>query len=592
MSKYTTQLETHVSPAAQQHIDDWLTKQKYAEYRDELVAMIEGERWDALEDAFFKTLEFGTAGRRGTTGVGSNRINRVTIGESAQALCEYATQFDSSAATKGVVIAYDTRITSVELSRYTAQVCAANGYTVYLFEGYRSTPELSFAVRHLKTALGIVISASHNPPADNGFKAYWSDGGQIASPHDTGVLALAKNIDVIHEISFDEAISQGRIHMISNDVDSAYIDRVARESLGTDRDIRIAYSPLHGAGQTNVLPVLRKVGFADIVCVDEQMIPDGNFPSLPSGKPNPEEVEANDMVVRKMHESSADIAISNDPDADRVGVMVPSGVDTKYLSGNQAAILAADYSLRRLREQGVLTPRHFIVKTIVTTDMLADIAAHYGVSCYGDLMIGFKYISQAINQHQEQGETFVIGCEESFGMLKGDYARDKDGASGALMLAECAADLKRSGKTLIDRLHELYSQHGLYRERLDTIVCPGASGHRAMQDIMDTLRTTPPLRIGGVEVHYMHDFLSATRKDLRTGDDAPLDVQSSNMVMFDCGDGRSILVRPSGTEPKIKLYIKWRKDVSGDVASAIDDLDGELTNLATELHEILRIDGS
>lgn len=472
----TANLNEHLSAAAVRNITHWLEQPKYAEYKAELEEMIAGEQWQELEDAFFKVIEFGTGGRRGTTGVGSNRINKVTIGESAQALCAYARSFDAAAADKGIAIAYDTRISSPELSRYVAQVCAANGFKTYLFDGFRATPELSFAVRHLGCTAGIVISASHNPPQDNGFKAYWTDGGQLVAPHDKGVLAMAEAVTTIETVEYDQAVADGRIVLIGADIDEAYVAAVTAEAEGESRALKIVYSPLHGAGQTNVLPVLQRAGFTDISLVEEQMVPDGHFPTIENGKPNPEERAANDRAVAQMLAEDADIAITNDPDADRIGVTVRRGDEPVYLNGNQSAVLAAEYALRQKHDKGELTSRHYIAKTIVTTDMLDALAQHYKVGCYGNMLIGFKYIGELILKKEGSGETFVIGGEESYGLLKGDYARDKDGAVGALPLAEYAAELKTEGKTLYDRLLELYREHGLYMERLDTVVCPGASG--------------------------------------------------------------------------------------------------------------------
>jgi len=440
-----TEAAAKLSSHALDNVKQWCNEPKYGEYRDELVEMIEAGQWQDLEDAFFKVIEFGTAGRRGTTGIGSNRINRVTIGESAQALCVYAKTFDEEAQAKGVVIACDTRLSSPELSTYVAGVCAANGFKTYIFESFRSTPELSFAVRHLGCAAGIVISASHNPPADNGFKAFWSDGGQLVAPHDKGVLKAAADTTEINYIDYQTAVDEGKITVIGTEVDEAYIAAVAGEAEGEARDVRIVFSPLHGAGQTNTLPVLKAAGFTDIAVVEEQMIPDGHFPTIENGKPNPEEKAANDLAVAKMLSEDADIAITNDPDADRVGVMVRQGEEVIYISGNQAAVLAADYVLKQLQEKGELTPKHYLVKTIVTTDMLQALADHYGVTCYGNLLVGFKYIGEVITQKEGTDEVFVTGSEESFGLLKGTYARDKDGAAGALPLAEYAAELKLEG---------------------------------------------------------------------------------------------------------------------------------------------------
>ncbi|TAH36663.1 phospho-sugar mutase [Candidatus Saccharibacteria bacterium] len=581
-------LTKHLSEASVANITKWLTEPIYAEYKAEVEKMIQNEQWQQLEDAFFKVIEFGTGGRRGTTGPGSNRINKVTVGESTQALCLYAKQFGPDAPAKGIVIACDTRLSSPELSQYAARVCAGNGFKTYIFEGFRSTPELSFAVRYLGCAAGVVITASHNPPADNGFKAYWDDGAQLVAPHDKGVLELGEGITEIHTADFDEAVAAGTISIIGGEIDKAYVAAAASEAVGTARDISIAYSPLHGAGQTNVLPVLEAAGFVQVKPVAAQMVPDGNFPTIENGKPNPEEKPANDRVVAQLLAEEADIAITNDPDADRFGIMVRQDDEPVYLSGNQSVALAADYVLQKMQTAGTLTPKHFVAKTIVTTDLIAALAEHYGVKTYGNLLIGFKYIGELVRLKETEGETFVMGGEESFGMLKGSYARDKDGASGALMLAEYAAELKASGKTLYDRLLELYKEHGVYLERLDTIVAPGADGFAKMQQIMANLRANPPAAIGATKVTAVLDYQTLERTNLTDNSKSSIDCIKGNVVVLECGDTRRrITVRPSGTEPKLKFYVQWFTEPNGNVDEQYTEVQGHLEGLSRELEGIL-----
>ena len=582
-----SQYQQHVSKEAAANIQKWLDEPKYAEYREELQKMIAAERWQDLEDAFFKVIEFGTGGRRGTTGVGSNRINRVTIGESTQALCLYAAKADSQAPQKGVVIACDTRLSSPELSQYAASVAAANGFKTYLFDSFRATPELSFAIRHLGCAVGIVISASHNPPADNGFKAYWNDGAQLVAPHDKGVLAVADEVSDIHVVDFDQAVSDGLITIVGDEIDTEYYDAVLNQSDSNVRDLKIAYSPLHGTGQTNVLPTLRLAGFSDIVLVEDQMVPDGNFPTVENGKPNPEERAANDRVVALMLAEDADIAVTNDPDADRFGIMVRQDDRAIYLSGNQAGVLATDFALGKLAAAEGVSKKHYIAKTIVTTDMMTAIADKYGATTYTNMLIGFKYIGALLREKESTDEVFVLGAEESYGMLKGTYARDKDGATGVLPLAEYAAELKAEGKTLWDRLLELYKEYGLYVERLDTMVCPGAEGFQEMQAIMQSLRDNPPVKIDDHIVTAVSDYKTLIRTNLATGAQTPIDCESGNVIVLECGDPRRrITIRPSGTEPKLKFYNQWHQSTDNPEQD-YEDLMQELENTSRELEGIL-----
>ncbi len=585
----TSTLRHNVSSEALGNIEKWLNEPKYAEYREGLEQMIEAERWQELEDAFFKAAEFGTAGIRGVTGIGSNRINRVTIGAATQALCEYLREYDASLVERGIAIAYDTRLTSPELSRYTASVVAGNGFRAHIFDGFRSTPELSFAVRHLGCAAGIVLTASHNPPTDNGFKAYWSDGCQLVAPHDRGVVDKAAAVTALGVMDYDEAVAAGRIVMITPEVDEAYIAAVVATSVGSARDVSIVYSPLHGAGQTNTMPVLEAAGFTEVYPVTEQLVPDGNFPTIPTGKPNPQDQPANDLAVALLHARQADIAITNDPDADRFGVMVRQGQETVYLSGNQAAALATDYVLGAMQTRGELSAAHYVVKTIVTTDLIDALAAHYGVECVHNLLVGFKYVGETIRHRENTGKEFVIGAEESFGFIKGDYARDKDGASGALMIAEYAAQLKTEGLTLFDRLLQLYTQYGFYLEDLIDVNYPGADGFEDMQRIMRGLREQTPASVGEYPVTAVCDYRTLRRTDLTNGESSAIDAVQGDVVVLElAGDHRRRLtVRPSGTEPKIKVYTQWYEAADGDARGQYDRLREQLQRLGQTLRATL-----
>lgn len=577
----------HLSNDALENVKTWLTNDKYSAYRDEVLDLVDQKKWQQLEDSFFKILEFGTAGRRGSVGVGSNRINKITIGECAQALCAYASSLDEMAHEKGIVIAYDTRLTSPELSQYAARVCAANGFKTYLFDSFRATPELSFAVRHLGCVAGIVISASHNPPQDNGFKAYWSDGAQVTAPHDKGILDAAIQVSNINaDINFDEAVSSGKIQIIESSVDQAYIKAVLDQSRSQNRDVELVYSPLHGTGQVSTLKALEAAGFNKIHTVNDQMTPDGNFPAVPNQKPNPEEREANAMAADLLLEKQADIAITNDPDADRIGVMVRQGKEVTYLNGNQTAILVADFLLSKLGSSESQDQDNYIVKTIVTTDGLDALASNYGVSIYNNLPIGFKYVGQIIRLNENTTKKFIIGAEESYGLLAGDYARDKDGAVAALLISELAAETKAQGQTLVDKLNEIYQKIGLYAETMKTEAYPGAEGFQTMQKIMSSLRADPPKSIGEHQVSALLDY-STLKKHLSSGEIEPIDAISSNILVLEFGDHRCrVTIRPSGTEPKLKFYAQWFKS---DIANISDDkkqLEDFLDQLSTQLAKI------
>ena len=576
----------HLSSDAANNVASWLTKPKYEVYKAELERMIADEMWQELEDAFFKEIEFGTGGRRGIVGLGANRINRVTIGESAQALCEYAATFDTNAEQKGVVIACDTRLSSPELSRYVACVCAANGFKTYIFESFRSTPELSFAVRELGCAAGVVITASHNAPMYNGFKAYWSDGAQLVPPHDKGVLDVADTIEHIRALDdYDAAVIEGRIIEIGDKIDEAYINAVLNERMGTGTNLRIAYSPLHGAGQRNTLPVLQRAGF-EVLTVPEQMIPDGHFPTMEDGRANPEKRPANDRVVALMWAENADIAVSNDPDADRLGIMVRHGDKTIYLTGNQTAALVTEYALKKLSKRKEITPKHYIAKTIVTTDLLTAIAAEYGVECVGNLHVGFKWICEVISKREVDGGVFVTGSEESFGLMKGSYTRDKDGAV-SLIIAEYAAELKAEGKTLYDALLAMYEKYGIYNEHLDTMTCEGAQGFADMQTIMRSIREKPVEEIASHKVTAMLDYASGVRTDTASHETTEIDAIKSNVFVLEFGDARRrITIRPSGTEPILKFYIQWFQDEGKDEAT-YELLSEKLENMSRELEGVL-----
>ena len=547
----------NLSPQTQANIQTWLTDPKYAEYKTELEALIATEDEKTLEDSFFTVVPFGTGGRRGTVGIGSNRINRVTIGESAQGLSDYiASIFSEGGKKKGVVIAHDTRTTSREFAEYVASIFSANNCTTYLFDSFRATPELSFAVRHLNAAAGVVISASHNPPADNGFKAYWNDGSQVVPPHDKGIMDAVSNVAEIVSEDFASAVENKKIQIIGKEVDDAYIAAIANESVAPSRSASIVYSPLHGTGTMSVQKVLEHTGFTNLTIVQEQSSPDGTFPNLPNNIPNPEVPSASEMATEYAKKMNADIAITTDPDADRLGVVTADAAGQyKLLTGNQIAALAAFHVASRIAKQ----EGGFMVRTIVTTDMLDAIASDFGLKIYNHILIGFKYVAQLIREHQDGGtETFVLGGEESYGLLKGSYCRDKDAAVAALLLCELASELKDQGKTLMWQLNELYKKYGVFTETLANISYPGAEGFQNMQRIMGQLRTNPPKEIAGAPIVNIIDreTFSGTEK--------------GNVLIFELSDDHHsrLTIRPSGTEPKIKIYTQLHAIVDPAISDA------------------------
>ena len=545
-------MQEHLSESAYQNLQKWLTEPRFAEFKPEIEALVASENWQALEDAFFMDIEFGTAGMRGIVGVGPNRINDVTVGAAAQGLAQFLLNKSAESAIQGVVIAYDTRNSSRQLAELTARVIVGNGLTAYLFESFRATPELSFAVRHLQAVAGVVISASHNPPEYNGFKAYANYGGQLVAPDDRGVM------DQVHAVTEIKMGDLAQVKMIGEEVDQAYFDAVINGQSVSDPQLSIVYSPLHGAGQTSVLPVLRQLGF-QVSTVEAQMTPDGNFPNVVNHKPNPEEPGANTLATEQMLAENADIAITTDPDADRLSVIINHRGKVIALDGNQSATLIMNYVMKNADPTNA-----YVCKTIVTTDFITAIAQKYGIKMYDDMLIGFKFIGELIEEKTPLGKRFLAGGEESYGVLVGTHARDKDAASGALVIAKYADELKKAGKTLYDELLALYEEFGVYQEGLATAEFTGAVGFNKMKQLMNYLRENPLQELGGLPVTAVLDYNTLTKTDLTTGAQTPFSChQKGNVLVYEFGDERNRLtIRPSGTEPKIKLYLKRYEPVN------------------------------
>jgi phosphoglucomutase len=514
-----------------------------------------------LTDAFYRNLEFGTGGLRGIMGVGTNRMNKYTVAMSTQGLANYLKMMFDGIDKIKVAIAHDSRNNSKYFARITAEVLSANGIKVFLFEDLRPTPELSYAVRYLKCQSGIVLTASHNPKEYNGYKVYWDDGAQLVNPHDENVITEVQKIESIDEIKF-EAVNEN-IEIIGKKIDDAFIAeviklRLAPEIISKHKDIKIVYTPLHGTGITMVPRALKEFGFENVHIVQEQAIADGNFPTIKS--PNPEEPAALAMAIEKAVELDADIVMATDPDADREGVAVKDE-DGNFilLNGNQTAAILSFYLIKQWNNLGKLKGNEYIVKTIVTTELIKDIADKYNVECY-DCLTGFKYIA-AIIRENEGKKTYLGGGEESYGYLPSDFVRDKDAITTCCILAEMTAFAIENGKTFYQLLLDIYQEFGLYYEGLLSVTKKGKSGLEEIQKMMDDYRAKPPAEINGSKVVQIKDYLLQKNFDLKTGRVKTIELPKSNVLQFLLEEGTLITVRPSGTEPKIKFYFGLKSEL-------------------------------
>ncbi len=548
-------------------ISEWLSAPYDVGTIQEVGSLIgQGDRSE-LTDAFYKDLEFGTGGLRGILGVGTNRMNDYTVGKATQGLSNYLKQTYPGEQIR-VAVSYDSRHRSAEFSRLIADIFVANGFEVYLFEGLRPTPLLSFAIRQLGCHSGVMVTASHNPKEYNGYKAYWKDGGQLVPPHDRGVIQCVNAITDPGQVRFpaetltDE--NSGRLHLMGTEMDEAYLQAVLAltirpEAVKQESDLKIVYSPIHGTGITLVPQLLQRWGFRNVTVVEEQARPDGDFPTVVY--PNPEESEAMTLALAEARRSDADLVLATDPDADRVGMAIKTGSGTyELLNGNQIGSLLVDYVLSSMAEKDLLRPDDYAVKTIVTSDLIADIAASYGIPC-PQVLTGFKYIGQLMTQ-QEGNMRFVVGGEESFGYLIGDLVRDKDAVISCAFLAEMAAYHKSRGKSLQDALIDLYLRHGYYRERLISLTKKGKSGSEEIWQIMQKLRHGTIRELGGIEVVRINDYQQQISRELKTGRESVIKLPTSDVLQFITADGDVISVRPSGTEPKIKFYCSVRENLA------------------------------
>jgi phosphoglucomutase len=547
----------------QAKVDRWLTG-NYDEATKEAIRKQQTENPEELADAFYQNLEFGTGGLRGIMGIGTNRINKYTVGMATQGYANYLKKCFTDEIS--VAIAHDSRNNSREFAEITANVFGANGIKVYLFESLRPTPELSFAIRHFKCKGGVVCTASHNPKEYNGYKAYWDDGAQMVPPHDKNVIVEVEKIASVDDVKWSGG--EENITIIGKEVDDAYLEMVKGLSVYPEvcqaqHDLGIVYTSIHGSGIMLVPYALSKAGFTNVHIVKEQSTPDGNFPTV--AYPNPEEKETMSLGLKQAAALDADILTGTDPDADRVGVGVKNNKgEWILLNGNQTALLAFNYMIEARKAKGIAQPNDMVIKTIVTTDLIDVIAKASGVACY-NVLTGFKWISSMIKE-KEGKEKYIIGGEESFGLMIGDEIRDKDAVSAVAIICEMAAYEKNKGRSLFDKLVDLYVQFGFYKENLISITKKGMNGAAEIAAMMETYRNNPPKTIDGVAVDKLLDYELQVGTNLVDGSTFKIDLPKSNVLQFLLADGTKISARPSGTEPKIKFYFS----VNAPLASAAD----------------------
>jgi phosphoglucomutase len=573
-------IEEQISARAQK----WLDGDFDEETKKQVRYLFEHDE-TGLTDAFYRDLEFGTGGLRGIMGTGTNRMNRYTVGMATQGLANYLKKTYPREKELRMVIAYDSRNNSKLFATTAAEVLSANHIRVFLFEDLRPTPELSFAVRELNCHSGIVITASHNPKEYNGYKVYWKDGGQLVAPHDTNVILEVQQIANIDDVKWsgDKAL----IETIGKKIDDIYVERVKGLSLSQDaikrqKKMRIVYTPIHGTGITLVPRCLAEFGFENVSIVEAQAVPDGNFPTVVS--PNPEETDAMNLALQQAKRIDADLVLATDPDADRVGVAVKNQHgEFVLLNGNQTASVLIYYLISKWKENGKITGNEYIVKTIVTSELLKDIAIKNGVGCY-DVLTGFKFIAETI--HGLEGKkTFIGGGEESYGYLVGDFVRDKDAVIACSMIAEAAAWAADRGKSFFELLVEMYAEFGLYKEKLKSITKKGMTGAEEIHAMMVNFRNSPPVEIAHQPVVEIRDYLLRKITNLQQGTEQEIDLPQADVIQFFLVDGSKITVRPSGTEPKIKFYFGVKAPLSGKEAfdKVNADLDHQIEQIIKSL---------
>lgn len=539
-----------------------------------------------IEDRFYKELEFGTAGLRGVIGAGTNRMNKYTVGKATQGLANYI--IEQGTQNKGVAISYDSRRMSKEFSLQTALILNANGIKTYLFENLRPVPELSFAVRNLGCTAGVMITASHNPPKYNGYKVYWDDGSQIVSPRDKDIIGKVRaveNYNEIKEISEEEAKRSGLFNIIGTEMDEKYLSVLKSKVLNPEivkeqgKDLKVVYTPLHGTGNTVAERLLNDIGLQNVYVVPEQKDPDGNFPTV--DYPNPEDKKAFKLALELAQKVDSDVVLATDPDADRLGIFAKDTKSGKYMeyTGNMSALLIAEYRISQMKEKGILPDDGMFVTTIVSSELAKAIAKYYNLECI-EVLTGFKNIGAVMKKAEEnKDKTYVFGFEESYGCLIGDYARDKDGIAAVMALCEAACYYKSKGKTLWDAMNDIYEKYGYYKETQVSIVMEGAEGAQKIKDMMTNMRNTDIEKIGDYKVLTFKDVDKDIVKNMQTGEVTKTGLPRSNVLYYELENNSWCCVRPSGTEPKIKLYMGVKGNSTEDASKKLEDLKNAMTNI-------------
>ena len=565
--------------------EKWCTDPAFDEKTKEELLKIKGND-EEIKDRFYKELEFGTAGLRGVIGMGTNRMNKYTVGKATQGLANYI--IEQGTQDKGVAISYDSRKMSDEFSLQTALILNANGIKTYLFENLRPVPELSFAVRELHCTAGIMITASHNPPKYNGYKVYWDDGSQIVEPRDKEIIEKVraiKDFKEIKTISKGEAINKGLFNIIGKEIDDKYIDTLKKLVLNPEilkkegKELKIVYTPLHGTGNTVASRLLKEIGFENVYVVPEQEQPDGNFPTV--DYPNPEDKKAFKLALELAKKVDADVVLATDPDADRLGIYAKDIKTGEYMTytGNMSALLIAEYRISQMKEKGLLPKNGMLITTIVSSDLAKAIADYYGLECI-EVLTGFKNIGAVIKKAEEnKDKTYVFGFEESYGCLIGDYARDKDGISAVMSLCEAAAYYKSKGMTLWDQMMKIYEKYGFYKEDQISIVLEGADGAEKIKSMMTNMRNKDITKIGDYKVNIFKDINRDYVKNMLTGEESKANLPKSNVLYYELENNAWCCVRPSGTEPKIKLYMGVKGKDEEDAVQKLNNLKIEMDKL-------------